>query len=124
MKQHAIRLKRVYEAPSTEDGTRILVERLWPRGMTWDRAALALWLKELAPSDGLRRWYGHDPAKWEEFRRRYLDELRANAEHLVPLEKELELGPVTFVYAARDEARNSAVVLKEYMESGEAGAAS
>jgi uncharacterized protein YeaO (DUF488 family) len=113
-----IRLKRAYEAPSSDDGTRILVERLWPRGVCKEEAAIDLWLKEVAPSTELRKWYGHDPDKWEEFRRRYLAELDAKREVLDDLRRLLESGPVTFVFAARDEEHNSALLLKEYMEQG------
>ena len=103
-----IRLKRAYEEPSEDDGTRILVERLWPRGLSKERAAIDLWPKEVAPSTELRKWYGHDPDKWEEFRRRYRAELDTKGEVLDDLERRLREGPVTFVYAAKDEARNNA----------------
>jgi uncharacterized protein YeaO (DUF488 family) len=109
-----IRIKRVYEAPSPDDGTRVLVERLWPRGMT--RAALALdhWLKEVAPSPALRVWYGHDPAKWAAFRRRYTAELdRSGAWR--PLLELAGRGPLTLLYSARDPERNSALVLRDYL---------
>ena len=115
----ALRLKRAYEAPSEADGTRVLVERLWPRGMTKEAAALDLWLKEVAPSGELRRWYGHDPARWAEFRRRYEAELRGGgaAEARQRLEALCREGrTVTLVFAARDEARNSAVVLRDVLE--------
>jgi uncharacterized protein YeaO (DUF488 family) len=95
---------------------RILVERLWPRGVSKERAALDRWMKEIAPSGPLRKWYGHDPAKWEEFRRRYRAELSQNKDAVEELKKLTEEGRVTFVYAAKDEAHNSAVVLKEYLE--------
>ena len=117
-----IGLKRVYEAPSPDDGTRILVERLWPRGLSKERAAVDVWLKDVAPSPALRTWYGHDPAKWTEFRRRYRDELRSRPDELQRLEDLVRLGPVTFVYAARDPERNSARVLMETLEAGRAGA--
>ncbi len=107
-----IQLKRVYEPPAAGDGTRILVERLWPRGLSKDKAALDHWLKEVAPSPELRRWYGHVPARWPEFQERYRAELAAAPEALARLEALCAEGPVTFVYAARDEARNSAVVLR------------
>ncbi|AMV37790.1 DUF488 domain-containing protein [Planctomyces sp. SH-PL62] len=111
-----IRLKRAYEAPSQEDGARILVERLWPRGVTKQDAAIDAWPKEVAPSTELRKWYGHDPDRWEEFRDRYKAELDAKGEVLDDLRRRVGEGPVTFVYAARDEARNGAVVLKDYLE--------
>jgi uncharacterized protein YeaO (DUF488 family) len=113
-----IRLKRVYEPPTEDDGTRILVERLWPRGVSKAKAAIDLWLKEVAPSAELRKWYGHDPARWEEFRRRYRAELDDKGEVLSDLKRRLVEGPVTFVYAAKDESHNSALVLKEYLERG------
>jgi uncharacterized protein YeaO (DUF488 family) len=113
-----IRLKRAYEEPSGDDGTRILVERLWPRGVSKNQAAIDLWLKEVAPSTELRKWYGHDPDKWEEFRRRYRAELDDKGEVLDDLRRRLRGGPVTFVFAARDEEHNSALLLKEYLERG------
>lgn len=111
-----IRLKRAYEPATEDDGTRILVERLWPRGVSKEKAAIDLWLKDIAPSAGLRKWYGHDPARWEEFRGRYRAELDDRAEALDELKRRLKEGPVTFVFAAKDEERNSAVALKEYLE--------
>ncbi|HSQ79267.1 MAG TPA: DUF488 family protein [Candidatus Bathyarchaeia archaeon] len=111
-----IRLKRAYEAPSKDDGARLLVERLWPRGLTKEKAAIDEWFRDIAPSPTLRRWYAHDPEKWEEFRRRYLEELRGNKAEVERLRARLEKGTATFVYAAKDEARNSAVVLKDYLE--------
>ena len=113
-----LKLKRIYEKPSKGDGFRILVERLWPRGMSKDRAAVDLWMKEVAPSPELRKWFAHDPAKWEEFRRRYVKELekKTNEIHLL-LNKSRE-GPVTLVYAAHDQEHNSALLLKQYLENG------
>jgi uncharacterized protein YeaO (DUF488 family) len=110
-----IRLKRVYESPTEDDGNRILVERLWPRGVSKAKAEIDLWLKEVAPSAELRKWYGHDSARWEEFRRRYRAELDERGEVLSDLKRRLKEGTVTFVYAAKDEEHNSAVVLKEYL---------
>ncbi|HET6465552.1 MAG TPA: DUF488 domain-containing protein, partial [Nitrospiria bacterium] len=110
-----IRLKRVYENSSKEDGVRILVERLWPRGLTKEKAGIDLWLKEIAPSDGLRKWFNHDPAKWNDFRKRYEAELKKKKEPLDQLRQKIEEGNVTFVYAARDEAHNSAVILKRFL---------
>lgn len=115
-KRGIIRLKRAYEEAAADDGTRILVERLWPRGVTRERAAIDLWAKEVAPSVELRKWYGHDPARWAEFRRRYRAELESRGEELGEIERQLRAGPVTFVFAAKDEERNGAVVLKEYLE--------
>jgi uncharacterized protein YeaO (DUF488 family) len=111
-----IRLKRVYEEPARSDGLRILVERLWPRGLSKERAAVDVWLKEIAPSPELRRWFGHDPARWEEFQRRYRAELEANPDAVDELRRRVREGPVTFVYAARDEQHNGALVLREYLK--------
>lgn len=111
-----IRLKRAYESPDDGDGARLLVERLWPRGLTREKARIDEWFKDVAPSQGLRKWYAHDPEKWEEFRRRYLAELRDNAEAVGSLRERLRGGPVTFVYAAKDKERNSARLLREYLE--------
>jgi uncharacterized protein YeaO (DUF488 family) len=116
-KKTRIRLKRAYEEPSKDDGTRILVERLWPRGVSKGKAAIDLWLKEVAPSSELRKWYGHDPDKWEEFRRRYRAELDEKREVLDDLKRRLKEGQVTFVFAARDEEHNSALLLREYLEN-------
>lgn len=112
-----IYLKRAYEEPARRDGLRILVERLWPRGVSKERAAIQLWLKDLAPSTELRKWFGHDPEKWEEFRRRYRSELEQHGDLLVLLKHRTTEGTVTFVYAAHDAERNSAVVLKDYVEN-------
>jgi uncharacterized protein YeaO (DUF488 family) len=111
-----IRLKRVYEKPSPDDGMRILVERLWPRGLTKKRAAVDLWLKEIAPSPDLRKWYGHDLAKWKQFQARYQKELRQNKDAVQSLKREAKNRTVTLVYAARDEEHNSALVLKRFIE--------
>ena len=111
-----IRLKRAYDEPSKQDGLRILVERLWPRGVSKENAAVDLWLKDLAPSTELRKWFGHDPAKWDEFRKRYWSELGEKGDLLTLLTHRTTEGNVTFVFAAKDEERNSAVALKEYLE--------
>jgi uncharacterized protein YeaO (DUF488 family) len=108
-----IKLKRVYEQPDTKDGERVLVDRLWPRGLTKEKARVDLWLKEIAPSTELRRWFGHDPAKWTEFKRRYRAELKENKEQVARLKDEMEKGPVTLLYGARDEEHNENVVLLE-----------
>ena len=109
-------LKRAYEPAAASDGRRVLVERLWPRGVT--KAALRLdeWAKAVAPSAVLRRWYGHDPERWPEFRRRFLAELKAYAAAGEPLLARARWARVTFVYGARDEQRNGAVVLKEFLD--------
>src|SRR5256714_1750981 len=107
-----IHLKRAYEKPSPGDGQRILVERLWPRGLSKARAAVDLWLKDVAPSPTLRKWFGHDPAKWKQFEQRYWKELEAKPEVIEALRSKPKRGAVTLVYAARDEQHNSAVALK------------
>ena len=106
-----IRLKRAYEPPGREDGVRILVDRLWPRGVAKADAAL----KDIAPSAALRQWFAHDPARWDEFRQRYAEELRGHADLLEPLRERARKGPLTLVYSARDEAHNDAVVLREVL---------
>ena len=110
-----IKLKRAYEPPAESDGRRILVERLWPRGITKQHAAIDLWMKEIAPSAELRKWYAHDVEKWLEFKKRYLKELNSNKDQLLQL-RELIKKPVTFIYAAKDEQHNSALVLKDLLE--------
>jgi uncharacterized protein YeaO (DUF488 family) len=110
-----IHLKRAYEEPSPNDGLRILVERLWPRGLSKERAKVDAWVKDVAPSQELRRWYGHDTAKWEEFKKRYKAELAANKEAVAELRKKMGNAAVTFVYAARDTEHNSALILKDYL---------
>ena len=112
-----IAIKRAYEPAARTDGTRILVERLWPRGVTKDELRLDDWAKAVAPSAALRTWYGHDVAKWAEFQKRYRAELKANAAALAPLLAAARKGPLTLVYAARDEEHNSALVLRQYLET-------
>ncbi len=111
-----ITLKRAYETPSPSDGCRILVERLWPRGVSKQEAKIDLWPKEAAPSTELRRWFDHDPEKWVEFKRRYFKELRAREEALQSIRERLRAGPVTFVFGARESRFNNAIALKEYLE--------
>jgi uncharacterized protein YeaO (DUF488 family) len=106
-----LRLKRVYEPPDRSDGRRILVDRLWPRGLSKEKAAVDDWMKEIAPSAALRRWFGHDPEKWPEFQRRYRRELRARDDLVREIAKRAARGRVTLVYGARDEEHNDAVVL-------------
>lgn len=106
-----IRIKRVYEEPDASDGKRILVDRLWPRGLTKERAKVDLWLKDVAPSNDLRKWFSHDPAKWQEFQSRYREELRKNKEQFALLKQEAAKGPATLLYGAKDEQHNEAVVL-------------
>src|SRR5215467_13091906 len=99
----ALKLKRVYDSPESSDGFRILLDRLWPRGLSKGSAAVGLWLKEIAPSAKLRKWFGHDPSKWTQFRDRYFRELDENHDALAELEKVVRKGPVTLVFGARDE---------------------
>jgi uncharacterized protein YeaO (DUF488 family) len=111
-----INLKRAYEEPSRNDGFRVLVERLWPRGVKKEALALDLWLKDIAPSPELRRWFSHDPARWEEFCRRYWQELAGRPEAVQLLREKLRGGKVTLVYGSRDERHNAAVALKKFLE--------
>ena len=110
-----VQMKRAYESPAAEDGTRVLVDRLWPRGLKKADAAIDHWAKDLAPSTELRKWFGHDPARWEEFRRRYSEELSEHRKDLSRLRDLTRKGRVTLVYAAHDEAHNDAVVLREIL---------
>jgi uncharacterized protein YeaO (DUF488 family) len=112
-----IKLKRAYEPPKKSDGSRILVDRLWPRGVSKAAAHIDVWLKEIAPSDGLRKWFGHDPGKWNEFRTRYAGELAKHSESVAQLRQFVSKGSVTLVYGAKEERFNNAVALKEYLES-------
>jgi len=108
-----VKLKRAYDPPSPEDGTRILVDRLWPRGISKEKAALDRWMKEIAPSTELRKWFGHDQSRWVEFRRRYTEELRQHPDLIADLRSLARYGPITLVYAAHDETHNDAVVLRD-----------
>lgn len=110
-----VRLKRAYEPAAPGDGTRILVDRLWPRGVSKSRLALDEWMKDIAPSSGLRKWFGHDPARWTDFQGRYARQVRANAGQLGRLRALARKGPITLVYSARDERHNDAVVLRELL---------
>ena len=111
-----IRTKRVYDDADPSDGARYLVERLWPRGMRKEDLRLDGWLKDVAPSPDLRRWFAHDPAKWDEFKRRYFAELDARPDAWQPLAEAARKGDVTLLYSARDTEHNSALALKEYLE--------
>jgi len=111
-----LKLKRAYEDPAKSDGHRVLVDRLWPRGVSKEDARLDDWMKDVAPSDELRKWFGHDPEKWDEFRKRYFAELDADPEAVAKLAEKAKEGTVTLVYAAKDEEHNNAVALKEYLE--------
>ncbi|YBW40841.1 DUF488 domain-containing protein [Nitrobacter sp. TKz-YC01] len=108
-------MKRAYEAPAADDGARILVDRLWPRGLRKTDAAIDLWIKDIAPSTGLRKWFGHDPARWPEFRQRYVEEIERHPEQLDELRTRARTGRITLVFAAHDEAHNSAVVLRDVL---------
>jgi len=110
-----LEIKRVYEEPSRADGTRILVDRLWPRGLTKEKAKVDIWLKDIAPSTELRKWFGHDPDKWAEFKARYRRELKSKADLLDEVKEKAAKGPVTLVYGAKDEVHNEAVVLEELL---------
>ena len=113
---HELKIKRVYEKPEPGDGTRILVDRLWPRGLSKAKAKLDLWLKEIAPSTELRKWFGHDAKNWRSFRARYKRELKNHAEQIELIKSKADAGTVTLLYAARDQKHNEAVVLKEVLE--------
>ena len=110
-----IRIKRAHLPAARGDGTRVLVDRLWPRGLTKSEAAIDRWVRELAPSTGLRRWFGHDPARWPEFRRRYAAEIRRQREALEALRRLIATRTLTLVFAARDERHNNAVVLRSVL---------
>ena len=110
-----VRLKRAYEPVSGADGTRVLVDRLWPRGVSKEDAAIERWMKELSPSTELRRWFGHDPARWQEFRRRFAEEVRRHPEELEELRALARQGPITLVYAAHDKEHNDAIVLRDVL---------
>jgi uncharacterized protein YeaO (DUF488 family) len=115
----AVKLKRAYDPAARSDGARILVDRIWPRGVARGELGLADWIKDAAPSDGLRKWFGHEPAKWPEFKRRYFQELDRHPGALAPLVEKSRAGTVTLVFAARDTEHNNAAALKEYLERHE-----
>jgi uncharacterized protein YeaO (DUF488 family) len=111
-----LQVKRIYEPASPDDGARLLVDRIWPRGVTKDAAALTLWFKDIAPSDSLRKWFGHDPERYTEFGRRYRKELDVNGEAVAHLRAFLKEGRVTLLYAAHDAVHNQALVLEDYIK--------
>lgn len=111
-----LQLKRVYDSPARTDGARILVDRLWPRGLSKDKVKIDHWLKDLAPSDGLRKWFAHDPEKWQEFKTSYHRELDANAEAVKKLRALLRAKRVTLLFGAKDAEHNNAVALSEYLQ--------
>jgi uncharacterized protein YeaO (DUF488 family) len=110
-----VKLKRAYEPPAAEDGTRILIDRLWPRGISKEHAAIDRWMKDISPSTELREWFGHDPARWDEFRRRYAKEAQQNADLLDQLRTLARQGPITLIYSAHDEVHNDAVELRDLL---------
>jgi len=111
-----LKVKRVYEVPAKEDGFRVLVDRLWPRGLTKEKAKVDLWLKEISPTDALRKWYQHDPEKWLEFKRRYFSELKDKKEFLDLIESKAKKGTVTLLFGSKEERINNAQALKEYFQ--------
>ncbi len=112
-----IRIKRIYENPMETDGFRILIDRLWPRGISKEKAKIGLWLKEIAPSDELRKWFSHDPEKWTDFKKKYKLELANNLESLKIIKEIIKKEKtITFLYAAKDEEHNNAIVLKEFLK--------
>ncbi len=111
-----VKAKRIYDPPAADDGTRILVDRLWPRGLTKEHARIDEWLKEIAPSNELRKWFGHDPVKWAEVRSKYLEELRRQGPLLEELKSKVKRETVTLLFAAKDTEHNNAVVLKELLD--------
>ncbi|UGB38125.1 DUF488 domain-containing protein [Frateuria soli] len=113
----SLTVKRVYDPPSPKDGYRVLVDRLWPRGLKKDSAALDLWMKEVGPSRELRQWFGHEPARWEGFRHRYAGELDADPDTWQTLAEKARRHHVTLLFGARDEEHNNAVALKAYLEN-------
>jgi uncharacterized protein YeaO (DUF488 family) len=110
-----IKIKRIYDAPTSDDGIRILVDRLWPRGLSKEKAKVELWLKEIAPSNELRKWYSHDPKKWAEFRKRYFDDLDTKRELVNQIVQKTKERDVTLLYSSKEEKINNAVALKEYI---------
>jgi uncharacterized protein YeaO (DUF488 family) len=119
MSLNDLALKRIYEPASDEDGQRVLIDRLWPRGLSKEKAHLSLWLKEIAPSNELRQWFHHEVRNWDEFRERYRAELVGNETAVRELEALIEKGKVTLLYAAQDEEHNQARVLRDYLASRE-----
>lgn len=111
-----IRLKRIYDKPARADGRRVLVDRVWPRGLTKEETQIDDWLKEIAPSTRLRKWFGHDPARWKEFKRRYANELDHRREQVERLAQQASKRTVTLLFGAKDIEHNNAVALKEYIE--------
>jgi uncharacterized protein YeaO (DUF488 family) len=111
-----IKVKRIYDPPETGDGFRVLVDRLWPRGMSKDRAKVDLWMKEISPSNELRKWYGHAPAKWAEFKRKYREEIEGKKTEFDLLRQKAKGGIITFLFSSKEEKLNNAAALKEFVE--------
>ncbi|HZQ43420.1 MAG TPA: DUF488 domain-containing protein [Acidobacteriaceae bacterium] len=111
-----INIKRAYDPPSASDGTRILVDRLWPRGISKDELKLDLWLKDVAPSAALRQWFSHDPERWTEFQRRYLDELKQHPDTWKPILEAATKYNITLIFGSKDTAHNNAVVLQKFLD--------
>ena len=116
-----IKIKRIYDAPTPDDGIRILVDRLWPRGVSKEKAKVDLWLRETAPSNELRKWYGHDPKKWAEFRKRYFSDLDTKRELVNQIVQKTKEGDVTLLYSSKEEKLNNAVALKEHISKKKKG---
>jgi uncharacterized protein YeaO (DUF488 family) len=112
-----IKIKRIYDPPTEDDGFRILVDRLWPRGLTKEKANVDLWLKEIAPSDQLRKWYAHDPKKWAEFKKKYSKELDQKIDLIDQIVKKTKEGDLTLLFSSKEEKLNNAVALREYIET-------
>lgn len=112
-----IKIKRIYDPPSQNDGYRVLVDRLWPRGMSKEKAGVDLWLKDISPSNELRKWFNHEPQKWSEFRKRYIAEIEERGGIPEPLEEKIKAGRVTLLYSSKELQLNNAVALKEYLEN-------
>lgn len=112
-----IKIKRIYDEPANEDGKRIFVDRLWPRGITKERARIDLWAKDIAPSHALRKWFGHDPGKWSEFKKRYFSELDSNTTSLKSISELVSNNNVTFIFSSKEPRFNNAAALKQYFET-------
>jgi uncharacterized protein YeaO (DUF488 family) len=111
-----IKIKRIYDPPAAGDGFRILVDRLWPRGLTKEKAKVDLWMRDIAPSNELRKWYGHDPDKWTEFKKKYFKEIEEKKEEFGLLRKKAREGMITFLFSSKEEKLNNAAALKEFVE--------
>lgn len=112
-----IKIKRIYETPSKNDGYRVLVDRLWPRGMSKEKAGVDLWLKDIAPSNELRKWFNHEPQKWSEFKKRYFAEIEEQGGIPAPFKEKIKTGDVTLLYSSKELQINNAIALKEYLEN-------